>query len=186
MLEHYRTAELLFEKCNFRSGSSVIDYKFQLRIRFFRGQYQFSISRKFNISRISQYTFLYSEKRGANTHQPPWYATMQRGKDTPAMLLNSLPKFPFFSLLSQYFSSAIWQVNHITPFYSSPCQWGRTIVAELWCVKSWHILFQFPKLLEIVKHPYCFNCFIFVRICIFLSAWQADTAFLQVQLDEHT
>lgn len=92
------------------------------------------------------------------------------------MLLNSLPKFPFFSLLSQYFSSAIRQVNHITPFYSSPCQGGRTIVAELWCVKYWHIILYFPEVLEIVKHPYCSYCFILVRICIFLSAWQADTA----------
>lgn len=91
------------------------------------------------------------------------------------MLLNFLPKFTFFSLLSQYFSAAIQQVNHITPFYSSPCQWGRTIVAELWCVKPWHTLFNFPELLEIVKHPYCSYCFILVRICIFFSAWQADT-----------
>lgn len=101
---------------------------------------------------------------------------MQRGKDTPGVLLNSLPKYSLFSLLSQYFSSATWQFNHITPFYSSPWQGGRTIVAELWCVKSWHIVFNFPELLEIVKHSYCSYCFILVSICIFLSAWQADTA----------
>lgn len=155
------------------------------RTFFFSDQFSLSSSR-FNISRTSQYTLLYSEKRGANTHQPPWYAAMQRGQDSPTVLQNSFPQFLFFSLFSQYFSSAIWQVNHITPFYSSPCQWGRTIVAELWCVRSWHILFHFPELLEIVNHSYCSYCFIFVIFASFFLHEEQTLQFLQVQLDEHT
>lgn len=92
------------------------------------------------------------------------------------MLLNSLPKLPLFSLPSQYFSSAIGQAHRIAPFYSSTCQGGTAIATDLPCVKSWHIIFHFQELLEIVKHLYCSYSFILLCICIFLSAQQADTA----------